>query len=128
MKGYHMVKIVVKKQKKSKTIDDMKRDYKIVMDGPSVVVKYSNVIITKLELDKGEGEDEVRTYLDSNPSIFQSGWNKYMTSVSKRRTTLKNNSLHRHEIKQKSKDEVLGNYYRKKMEKKLSTKRGNSKN
>ena len=118
-----MVKVAPQKVKKARNIDDMKKNYVIKITGNSAVVKYSNVILTKLELDKGEGEDDVRVYLDNNQSIFTTGWNKYSQSVSKRRTTLRNNSIHRKELKNEMRDRVLGDSYKAQFVEKMNSRR-----
>ena len=118
-----MVKVAPQKAKKTRNIDDMKKNYVIKITGNSAVVKYSNVILTKLELDKGEGEDDVRVYLDNNQSIFTTGWNKYSQSVSKRRTTLRNNSIHRKELKNEMRDRVLGDSYKAQFVEKMNNRR-----
>ena len=68
----------------------------------------ANILIAKVDFDKNDTEESVKQWiLDEHPELVEKAFQKYESACSARRSTLKQTSARRKEIKVELKDELL---------------------
>lgn len=116
-----MVKLFVEEAKKQITIDDISKDIYVVRskDEKSATVKYSNLIVVKVSIEKNDTDEAIKDWVKQNPTYLKATLNKLKSANEKRKETMANKKKQLQDITEEVKKDIL----RAKIKEKLKTKK-----
>lgn len=115
-----MVKLYVEEAKKQITTEDISKDLYVVRhkDEKTATVKYSNLIVCKVSIEKNDTDEAIKDWVKQNPTYLKATLNKFKTANEKRKKTMEAKQKQIEEITNEVKEDLL----RESIAKKLTTK------
>lgn len=120
-----MVKLYVAEAKKQITTEDISKDLYVVRnkDEETATVKYSNLIVCKVSIEKNDTDEAIKDWVRKNPTYLKATLNKLKTANEKRKATMKENQKQIDNITNKVKEELLRESIAKKLKEKADKKK-----